>query len=139
MADVNCVSLVGRLTRDIEIRYAGEMPVGKFGLANNYSKKTDGKWTDEANFFDIILFGRQAESLKPYLVKGKQVAVSGELRQERWEKDGRPQSMVRVIASNIQLLGGNATDNSKSQKSVSYAQKSNQTQESDEFIEDIPF
>ena len=140
MADINTVSLVGRLTRDIEVRYAGELPVGKFGLANNYSKKTDGKWTEEANFFDIVLFGRQAESLKQYLVKGKQVAISGELRQERWEKDGRPQSMVRIIASSIQLLGGNATNSNQEHKTVSYAEKSKETyQNSDEFIEDIPF
>jgi single-strand DNA-binding protein len=60
-----------------------------------------------------VLWGRQGESLNQYLVKGKPVGVDGELRQERWEKDGQKRSKVEVVASNIQLLGGGEARNSE--------------------------
>lgn len=108
MADINNVVLVGRLTRDIEIKYTQSgMAVGKLGLAVNKRIKRNEQWIDETSFFDVTLFGKVAESLQPYLTKGKQVGVDGELRQNRWEQDGQKRSKVEVVANNIQLLGGN--------------------------------
>lgn len=107
MKDLNTVSLVGRLTRDAELRYTNSgMPICNFSIANNYSKKQGDQWTEEVNFFDVVVFGRQGEAVNNYLKKGKQVAVQGELRQDRWEQDGQRRSKVQVIASNLQLLGG---------------------------------
>ncbi len=109
MKDLNTVSLVGRLTRDAELRYTNSgMPICNFSIANNYSKKQGDQWTEEVNFFDVVVFGRQGEAVNNYLKKGKQVAVQGELRQDRWEQDGQRRSKVQVIASNLQLLGGRA-------------------------------
>ncbi len=109
MTDLNHVAIIGRLTRDPDgISY---MPNGnavlKFSIAVNRRKKTGDQWTEEASYFDVTLFGKSAESLKQYLVKGKQVAVDGELRQDRWEKDGQKNSKVYIVANNVQLLGGN--------------------------------
>jgi single-strand DNA-binding protein len=107
MADINHVVLVGRLTRDAELKYtAGGQAVCKFSIAINRRRKSGDQWVDEANFFDIVLWGRQGESLNQYLVKGKQVGVDGELRQDRWEQDGQNRSKVEIVANNIQLLGG---------------------------------
>jgi single-strand DNA-binding protein len=107
MADINHVVLVGRLTRDAEIKYTNSgTAVSKFGLAVNRRRKSGDQWTEEANFFDCVVWGRVAEALTPYLVKGKQVGVQGELRQNRWEQDGQRRSKVEVNVSNIQLLGG---------------------------------
>ena len=107
MADVNHVVLVGRLTRDAELKYTPSgYPISSFSLAINRRKKSGDTWVDEANFFDVDLFGKSAESLKTYLVKGKQIAVEGELRQDRWEKDGQKHSRVTISANNVQLLGG---------------------------------
>jgi single-strand DNA-binding protein len=107
MADVNHVVLVGRLTRDAELKYTPSgFPISTFSLAINRRKKSGDTWVDEANFFDVDLFGKSAESLKTYLIKGKQIAVEGELRQDRWEKDGQKHSRVTISASNVQLLGG---------------------------------
>ena len=108
MTDLNHVAIIGRLTRDPDgISY---MPNGnavlKFSIAVNRRKKTGDQWTEEASYFDVTLFGKSAESLKQYLVKGKQVAVDGELRQDRWEKDGQTQSKVYIYSRSIQLLGG---------------------------------
>jgi single-strand DNA-binding protein len=110
MADINHVVLVGRLTRDAELKYtAGGQAVCKFSVAVNRRKKSGEQWVDEANFFDIVLWGRQGEALNQYLVKGKLVGVDGELRQDRWEQDGQNRSKVEIVANNLQLLGGSGT------------------------------
>lgn len=113
MADLNHVVLVGRLTRDAELKYtSGGMAVCKFALAVNKRRKQGEQWVEEANFFDIVLWGRAGETLNQYLVKGKQVAVEGELHQNRWEQDGQARSKVEIVASNVQLLGSASGQNS---------------------------
>ena len=107
MGDINHVTLVGRLTRDAELKYtANGQAVCKFSVAVNRRRKNGGNWEDEANFFDIVVWGRQGESLAQYLVKGKQVGIDGELKQERWQKDGQNRSKVEIVVNNLQLLGG---------------------------------
>ena len=111
--DLNHVTLIGRLTTDApELTYfqSGAAKV-VFSIAVNRRKKNGEQWVDEVSFFEIQLFGKSAENLKPYLTKGKQVAVDGELRQDRWEKDGQKHSKVYVVANNVQLLGGNSQGN----------------------------
>jgi single-strand DNA-binding protein len=89
MSDVNNVTLIGRLVRDAELRYtASGKPVSKFSLAVNEKRKVGDQWKDEADFFEIVLWGQLGESLNRYLAKGKQIAVVGRLTQERWEQDG---------------------------------------------------
>jgi single-strand DNA-binding protein len=108
--DMNSVVLVGRLTRDAELKYtANGSAVCKFSIALNRRKKTGDTWGEEANFFDIVLWGRQGEAIHQYLGKGKQIAVQGELRQNRWEQDGQPRSKVEIHALNVQLLGGGSS------------------------------
>ena len=105
--DINHVVLVGRLTRDAELKYTPSgMAVSKLGIAVNRSKKVEERWEEEANFFDVTVWGRQAEALNQYLLKGKQIGVDGELRQERWVQDGANRSKVTINANNIQLLAG---------------------------------
>jgi single-strand DNA-binding protein len=109
VADVNHVILIGRLTRDAELKYtSGGMAVCKFAIAVNKRRKQGEQWVDEANFFDIVLWGRSGESLNQYLIKGKQIAVEGELHQNRWEQDGQARSKIEIMANNVQLLGGNS-------------------------------
>ncbi len=104
--DINQVVLVGRVTRDAELRYtAAGTALCNFSVAINRRVKKGDQWTDEASFFDLSLWDKQAENLNKYLVKGTQVAVQGELRQDRWEKDGQKFSKVQVFVSNLQLLG----------------------------------
>lgn len=106
MADINNVILIGRLTRDAELKYtSGGMAVCKFAIAVGKRKKQGEQWVEETSFFDIVLWGKVGESLNQYLVKGKQVAVEGELHQNRWEQDGQARSKIEVNANNVQLLG----------------------------------
>ncbi|MDR3122469.1 MAG: single-stranded DNA-binding protein [Treponema sp.] len=109
-ADINHVVLVGRLTRDAELKYtANGQAVCKFSVAVNRRRKNGDQWVDEANFFDVVLWGRQGESLSQYLVKGKMIGVDGELRQDRWEQDGQNRSRVEIVAANIQLISGSGS------------------------------
>jgi len=105
--DINRVVLIGRLTRDAELKsIASGQAVTKFSVAVNRRKKNGDQWEDEASFFDVVLWGRQGEILHQYLLKGKQVCIDGELRQDRWQQDGQNRSKVEIVASNVQLLGG---------------------------------
>lgn len=107
MADMNKWLGVGRLTRDAEMKYtSGGMAICKFAIAVNARVKQGESWIDEASFFDVTVFGKAAESINQYLVKGKQVAIEGRLKQDRWEKDGQTHSRVVINADNVQLLGG---------------------------------
>jgi single-strand DNA-binding protein len=105
--DINTVILVGRLTRDAELMYTSSgQPLTKMGLAVNRRKKQGDQWVDESHFFDVNCWGKRAEALNPYLKKGQQLAIQGQLRQDRWEQDGVKRSKVLIEADNLQLLGG---------------------------------
>jgi single-strand DNA-binding protein len=145
------------LTRDAELKYtANGQAVCKFSLAINRRKKNGDQWVDEPNFFDIVLWGKQGETLNQYLVKGKQIAVEGELRQDRWEQDGQNRSKVEIMANNVQLLGGGAGGPGGAPASSGYSQGSPSGRERSEgsapprpssreeapddgFADDIPF
>jgi single-strand DNA-binding protein len=136
MADINHVILIGRLTRDAELKYTtGGTAVCKFSIAVNKKKKQGETWIDEANFFDVTAWAKLAETLSKYLVKGKQVAIDGELQQDRWEKDGQSHSKVTVNAGNIQLLGGGDAKTTESKP----AQQAREDTAPPDFPDDIPF
>jgi single-strand DNA-binding protein len=106
MADINHVVLVGRLTRNAELKYTNNgSAVSKFSIAINQRRKKDDQWVEESHFFDIVLWGKTAESLNQYLVKGKQIGIEGQLRQNRWEQEGQARSKVEIFATNVMLLG----------------------------------
>ncbi|MBR6078705.1 MAG: single-stranded DNA-binding protein [Treponema sp.] len=105
--DLNSVVLIGRLTRDAELTYLQSgSAVANISIASNRNRKEGDQWISEVNYFDVSLFGKQAESLKQYLLKGKQIAIQGSLKQDRWEKDGQKFSKIRIIANSVELLGG---------------------------------
>jgi len=151
MADLNHVVLIGRLTRDAELKsIASGQAVCKFSIAVNRRRKSGDQWEDEPNFFDIVVWGRQGESLHQYLVKGKMVAVDGELRQDRWQQDGQNRSKVEVVANYLQLLGGGPGNTSNGNQSGNYSPpqhqqghnwqgQANSSPPEDKFADDIPF
>ena len=141
MTDINKVILVGRLTKDMgDVRYTHEqMAIGEISIAVNRSKKVNDQGQDEASFFNCTVYGKTAENLKQYLVKGQQVAIEGSLKQERWEKDGQKFSKVSIQVSNIELLGSGKKENNTEQKpEVENTATENQTPSGD-FSEDITF
>ena len=137
--DLNHVTIIGRLTRDGDLRYSsGGMAILRFTLAVTRSKKEGNEWVQEANFFDIVLFGKSAENLKLYLSKAKQVAISGELRQERWEQEGVVKNRVIVVAHSVQLLGGSAEKENRQASSQEFHELHQDNQLQD-YSDDIPF
>ena len=149
MADINHVTLVGRLTRDAELKYTNSgQAVSNISLAVNQRRRRDDQWVDEAHFFDCVVWGRTAEVLNTYLVKGKQVGIEGQLRQNRWEQEGRTRSRVEISVNNIQLLGGRNDQAPREEpgaapvarpSAAAPARGSGGIPSADEFDDDIPF
>ena len=107
MASLNRVCLLGRLTRNPDVRHSPDgTPVAALGLAlNNRIKCSDGSWQDEPCFVDVVVFGTQAEACAKYLHKGDPVLVEGRLRYRTWEdQQGNKRSKHEVIASRVQFL-----------------------------------
>ncbi len=115
--DINNVILVGRLVRDADLKYINTgTACCSFSIAVNKRKKEGDNWVDAASFFDVTVWGKQAENINQYLQKGKQVAVTGSLRQDRWEQDGQNRSKVVIEADRVQLLGGKDNNTSGGQQ-----------------------
>ncbi|MGE5862391.1 MAG: single-stranded DNA-binding protein [Nitrososphaerales archaeon] len=119
MSDINSTIIVGRLTRDIELKYTTRgTAIGKMGIAVNESVKKNEVWENEVSFFNITIIGKMAESLRPYLLKGTQIGIQGKLKQNRWEQNGQTKSSIDIIATSIQLLSskGKAASNEGKQQ-----------------------
>lgn len=105
--DINRVTIVGRLTRDPELR---ALPSGtsvlQLGVAvNGRMKDAAGNWSDKPNFFDVKVFGGQAEMLMNHLAKGRRIGVDGRLDWSSWEaQDGSKRSKVEIVAQSVQFL-----------------------------------
>jgi len=144
-ADINHVVLVGRLTRDAELKYTNSgLQICSFSIANNYRKKQGDNWVEEANFFNCFMMGRRAEALHRYLTKGTQVGIEGALRFSKWESDGQPRSKVEVMVNEIQLFGGRSGSprDGGSYDSGSFAGPGGQSDSVDsgtDFEDDVPF
>ena len=142
MNDINSVVIIGRLTRDAELKYTNTgTAVCKFSIAVNRRRKSGDNWVEDTNFFDVIVWGKAGEALNQYLVKGKQVAIEGELRQNGWEQDGQTRSRVETSANNIELLGGNKGGRSAPSARGEGGETYNEQKEYEEerFEDDIPF
>src|SRR2546427_6133051 len=105
--DINRVTIVGRLTRDPELAHLPSGPaVLKLGVAVNGRQKDEGgNWIDKPNFFDVKVFGNQADALNNHLAKGRRVGVDGRLDWSSWEaQDGSKRSKVEIVAQSVQFL-----------------------------------
>lgn len=112
MSDFNSVVLLGRLARDPELRYVGSgAPVCSFSVATNQNyTKSDGQKAQSVTFVDITAWRRLAEICNQFLKKGRQVLVTGTLKQDRWvdTKTQQPRSKLKVVAREVKFLGPRA-------------------------------
>ena len=116
VTDLNTVAIIGNLVRDADLSYfSNGNAIVKFSIAVNRSRKDGDQWISEANYFDVAYFGKPAEAVKPYMTKGKKIAVQGSLKQDRWEKDGQKFSKVSIVANSVELLGGRSDNASSSE------------------------
>lgn len=105
MQDVNCVVLHGRLTKDMEVIYTSVgAAIGKFSVATNTVRKQGEEWVEDVHFVGCTLFGKRVEKLAEYLKKGKEVTVSGSIRQSRWKTDdGKSRSEITINVETINI------------------------------------
>lgn len=108
---LNSVNIMGNLTRDPELKY---IPSGKsvcsLSIANNRVYTKNGEKVTEVSYFDVEVWGVAAENCAKYLSKGSGVIVEGRLKQDRWEKDGKTQSRVRISANAVHFLARKRDD-----------------------------
>lgn len=108
MAGLNKILLIGNAGRDMELRYtATGVPVGQFSLAVNTRRRTaNGEWEESTEWFNVVVFGDQAERLAQWITKGKQLYVEGRVQTRSWDDpEGNRRTRTEVIAQNIQFLG----------------------------------
>ncbi len=102
---LNSVNIMGNLTRDPEMRYTTSgKAVCNLSIANNRVFSKNGEKATEVSYFDVEVWGVVGENCAKYLTKGSGIIVEGRLRQDRWEKDGKTQSRVRISANNVHFL-----------------------------------
>ena len=110
MANANKVILIGRLTRDVELKHTpGGMQIGDIGfVVNNRKKAQDGTYQESPVFIEVKAFGRTAELAAEYLSKGRMAYIEGRLEFDQWEdkNTGQKRSKLYVVADNIQFLDG---------------------------------
>ena len=138
--DLNNYSVIGRMTRDLDERAFAYTSNGKARL--NISIAVNDGYGDNqyTSYFDVVVWGKTAENIKPYLGKGKQICINGRLRQDRWESNGQKNSRVVIVAETVQLLGGR--DNSAGTGGNNQQTAPQRPQDYDnggEYSEDIPF
>ena len=109
MGSVNKVILVGNLGRDAELRYTpGGAAVATLNMATTevWNDKA-GQRQEKTEWHRVVLWGKQAESLTEYLIKGKQVYVEGRLQTRQWDdKDGNKRYTTEIRGDRVVLLGG---------------------------------
>jgi single-strand DNA-binding protein len=114
MANLNKVMLIGRLTRDPEVRtFSTGGKVAAFGFAVNNRKKNQqtGQWEDEPVFLDVEAFNRReggrqlADLVEQHMHKGHQFYLEGHLRLDQWtDKDGQKRSKLKIVLDDFQFL-----------------------------------
>ena len=157
MSSLAVAVIVGRLTRDAELKYTNSgQAVCHFSVATNSRRKKGDQWVEEPSYWDIDLWGKPGESINQYLVKGKLVAVEGSMRQDKWEQDGQTRTKIQITANTVQLLGSQGGQGEASgQGSASNERSQARPQDSssvpkpgispsgssggDDFTDDIPF
>jgi single-strand DNA-binding protein len=105
--NINRVLLTANLTRDPELRsLSSGLSVCGLRVACNTRRKNGatGEWEEKPNYFDVSVFGAQAESCNRYLTKGRMVAIDGRLDWREWEQDGAKRQAVQIIAESVQFL-----------------------------------
>lgn len=102
MAD-NSVTLVGNITRDLELRYtANGRGVASFGLAVSRRYQVNGEWQEQTSFFNVVVWGSTGENAAASLGKGSRVIVTGRLEQREYQtREGEKRTAIEVVADEI--------------------------------------
>ena len=126
---LNSVNIMGNLTRDPEMKYT---PLGKavcnLSIANNRVYTKNSEKVTEVSYFDVEVWGMAAENCAKYLTKGSGIIVEGRLRQDRWEKDGKTQSRVRITANSVHFMPKRQSNSADPNSTAAPADKPTESQ-----------
>lgn len=140
---MNQVILIGRLTKNLELRYTeSNIAVGTTTIAVNRPRQKDKK--QEADFINIKVWGKQAENIHKYLNKGSLIAVDGRIQTGSYtNQEGEKRYITEVIANNVEFLGGNKNTEKgtkPTEKGIEDIPSKTETQQTFEYTdEDLPF
>jgi|TARA_A100001201_G_scaffold84501_2_gene74887 single-strand DNA-binding protein len=125
MSDINKVIITGRVTRDSELRTTPNgTAVADVSVVSNRVWSKAGDRQEESTFVDVTLWGKQAESLTPYLTKGRHVMVEARLKLNSWETDeGVKRNKLTLVAENVNLTPNNANPSQSKQETASASSK----------------
>lgn len=133
---LNRVSIMGRLTRDPDLRYTmSNVAVASLSVAvdRDHSNKEDG--SRETDFLDVIAWRSTAEFAAKHLAKGRMIAVDGRLQARNWEdKNGNKRKSVEIIADRIYFADSKRTEESGAP--AAYSQQYNNNLSSGDYLED---
>ena len=120
----NKVILVGRLTRDIELRYTpAGMSIANTAIATNHNYTSNGEKKEEVCFTDITFFARSAEIANQYLRKGSQILVEGRLKLDQWtDQNGQKRSKHSVVVETMKMLDSRGNQNYQQPQDNGYGQ-----------------
>lgn len=145
---LNKVFIIGNLTRDPELKsLPSGVQVASVSVATNRVwRDKDGNRQEDAEFHNVVVFGRQAETTAQYLKKGSSVLVEGRLQTRSWESDGQKKYRTEIVADRVQFgarggAGGQSADEGKGQGRAPKQASDESIQYPEENInpEDIPF
>lgn len=140
---MNSVNLIGRLTRDPEIRYTAgtQMAVASFTVAIDRPVKAGAE--KQTDFPRVIVFGKAAESCEKYLAKGRLVGIQGRIQTGSYaDKDGVMHYTTDVLANRVEFLEWGDRKPSDAERAAAAAPSADQSYAPEGFAaidEDIPF
>lgn len=121
MSGVNKVIVLGRLGKDVELKYTTKNhSVANFSVATSekWKDKQSGQMNEKTEWHRVVVWGAQAENCANFLRKGSQVYIEGRLETRSWEgKNGEKKYTTEVVANNVQFLDAPEKKETKQQES----------------------
>lgn len=138
---VNKVILVGRLGSDPDVKSTNAgIKIANISLATTSGIKNGDQWEDKTEWHRVVFFDKLAETVERFLKKGSQIYIEGRLQTEKWtDKDGNDRYTTKVIANDMQMLGGKSDNSGYTQQKSTPSQLSTQTTTSVNITDDAPF
>jgi len=139
MPSMNKTTIIGRVTKDSEIRYtpSGAGVTNIFVAVNrSFRDKQTNNWRESTSFIPVVVWGRQAEIAKDRLKKGTAVCIEGRLQSRTWEtKQGERRIIIEVIADRVQFLTKVESNDNNRNEDTALDLESN----AEDLDEEIPF
>lgn len=142
MSDINRVTLIGRLTRDPELRHTQNgTAVSNFSIAVSRTWSKDGEKQEEVSFIDCEAWAKTAEVIVQYVKKGHRVGLEGRLKQDSWDDNetGKKRSKLKIVVDNFQFLQPKSDESNNGDHSPGGINRDNQQGDKPFSDDDIPF